>query len=52
MKKKELELLEEYLWKLTKAIGHNTPGLPEDWMHHRVAELADIFRPEIKTPHK
>ena len=45
MTKKQTELLEEYLWKLTKVIGE-TPGLPEDWMVRRVEDLANIFRPK------
>ncbi len=45
MNDKQLELLEEYLWKLTKIIS-GTPGLPENWMENRVRELADIFRPK------
>lgn len=44
MKKKQLELLEEYLWKITKVVGE-TPGLPENWMQNRVEDLANIFRP-------
>lgn len=44
MNKKQLKLLEEYLWKLTKVIGE-TPGLPTDWMVNRVEDLANIFRP-------
>ena len=44
MTKKQLELLEDYLWNLTIVIGQ-TPGLPVDWMQNRVKDLADIFRP-------
>lgn len=45
MNKKQEQLLEEYLWKLTKAIA-DTPGLPSNWMQRRVEDLADIFRPK------
>jgi len=49
MTKKQLNLLEEYLWTLTKLIGdpvHGLQGLPPDWMYRRVEDLADIFRPK------
>jgi hypothetical protein len=49
MTKKQLKLLEDYLWKLTQAIGDNVSGLglglPKNWMSERVEDLADIFRP-------
>lgn len=44
MTKKQLTLLEEYLWKLTLEIV-KTPGLPVNWMSKRVEDLANIFRP-------
>lgn len=45
MEKKQEELLEEYLWELTKQIHEVSPGLPVNWMQNRVKDLADIFRP-------
>lgn len=49
MKKKQEDLLEEYLWELTKQIRDGVPGLPLDWMQNRVKDLADIFHPLLKT---
>lgn len=46
MNKEQKEQLEIYLWRLTRAIGDNIIGLPENWLENRNRELDDIFRSE------
>jgi hypothetical protein len=48
MTKKQLKLLEDYLWELTKQISYVDCGLQKNWMSKRVEDLADIFRPVSK----
>lgn len=45
MRKKELNLLEVFLYRLALTISDNTPGLSVDFMDNRLNELNDIFRP-------
>lgn len=44
----EVDLLEDYLWELTKRIAMIDAGLPTDWFGCMLEELDNIFRPLTK----